>query len=113
MNNFFKHASTPSPELSSDWNFLDKDQLKSNMYKSMNTYSSKYEMIELLEIKNDGQVIVNFRSPVGADSRGGLLLDLEELLKREFDQGITVWLEPLGDKNSLRNLRGIEVKKHE
>jgi hypothetical protein len=113
MKKFSIHASTASPEVSSDWIFLDKNQLKTNMYSTMNSYSSKYEMIEVLEIKNDGQIIVNFRSPVGADKRGGLLLDLEELLKREFDQGITVWLEPLGDKNSLRNLRGIEVKKHE
>ena len=113
MNNQFKHASTESPIVSSNWGTLDKQQLKSDIYKTINAYSSKFEMIELLEIKNDGQVIVNFRSPVGADNRGGLLLDLEELLKREFDQGITVWLEPLGDKNSLRNLRGIEVKKHE
>jgi hypothetical protein len=37
-------------------------------------------------------------------------LDLEELFKKSVDQGITVWGEALGDKNSLRNLRGIEVK---
>ena len=27
-----------------------------------------------------------------------------------IDNGITVWLEPVGDKSKLRNLRGIEIK---
>jgi hypothetical protein len=31
-------------------------------------------------------------------------------LKAHIDDALTVWLEPLGDRNSLRNLRGIEVK---
>jgi hypothetical protein len=55
-------------------------------------------------------VIIRFTEPVDVSKRGLLLLDLEEALKREIDQGITVWVEALGDKNSLRNLRGIEVK---
>ena len=35
---------------------------------------------------------------------------LEEDLKLNIDKGLTVWCEPLGDKNSLRNLRGIKIK---
>ena len=42
--------------------------------------------------------------------RGPLLLDFEVFLKEAIDPGLVVWLEPLGDRNSLRNLRGIEVK---
>jgi hypothetical protein len=45
-----------------------------------------------------------------ASVRGSLLLDFEECIKKNIDQGLTVWGEALGDKNSLRNLRGIEVK---
>lgn len=67
-------------------------------------------LISVAQAKDDGQVIVSFTQPVGADVRGGLLLDLEAFLKQTVDAGLTVWLEPLGDKNSLRNLRGIEVK---
>jgi len=44
-----------------------------------------------------------------ASERGPFLLDLEDYL-REIDQALVVWLQPLGDRNSLRNLRGIEVK---
>jgi hypothetical protein len=35
---------------------------------------------------------------------------LEDYLKESIDAGLVVWLEPFGDRNSLRNLRGIEVK---
>ena len=58
----------------------------------------------------DGQVIVNLLESLSADKRGPLLLDLEELLKGSVDPGLVVWLESLGDRSSLRNLRGIEVK---
>ena len=68
------------------------------------------EKIEILEAKKDGQVIVRFLEAFGPQLRGTILLDLEEYLKGTVDQGVTVWLEPLGDRNSLRNLRGIEVK---
>ena len=67
--------------------------------------------IEIVDARPDGQVIVKFTEPVGPEIRGTFLLDLEETLKANVDPGITIWLETLGDKNSLRNLRGIEVKK--
>ncbi|MHB1141714.1 MAG: hypothetical protein ACYC1T_08155 [Sulfuricaulis sp.] len=60
--------------------------------------------------KEDGQIIVNLTEPLAAGKRGQLLLDLEAFLKESIDPGLAVWLEPLGDRNSLRNLRGIEVK---
>lgn len=68
------------------------------------------DILEVITTKSDGQVIVRFRIAQSADKRGTLLLDLEQSLKNSIDIGITVWLEPLGDKNSLRNLRGIKVK---
>lgn len=113
MNKLSTNASVESPLVSPQWLIADKQLLKNKMHKRICQEAGKYDLIELLHLKNDGQVIVNFRTPVGPELRGGILLDLEELLKTEFDQGITVWLEPLGDKNSLRNLRGIEVKKHD
>jgi hypothetical protein len=67
-------------------------------------------LVEVVHPHDDGQVTVRFREPVPADRRGGLLLDLEAALKERVDPGLTVWLEPLGDKNSLRKLRGIDVR---
>jgi hypothetical protein len=43
-----------------------------------------------------------------ARQRGKLLMDLEDEL-RILDCRIRVWHIPLGDKNSLRNLRGIKL----
>ncbi len=60
--------------------------------------------------KPDGQIIVSLVKPISASERGPLLLDLEAFLKLAIDPSLVVWLEPLGDRNSLRNLRGIEVK---
>ena len=40
-----------------------------------------------------------------------MLLDLESLIKDNIDDGISIWLEPVGDKSKLRNLRGINFKK--
>ena len=57
-----------------------------------------------------GYVYLTLEKTMDAGERGSLLLRLEELLKRKVDNGITIWHEPIGDKNSLRKLRGIEVK---
>lgn len=55
-------------------------------------------------------VILAFTEPVSAAERGTLLLDAEDTLLDWGYTGAVVWHEPLGDRNSLRNLRGIEVK---
>lgn len=68
-------------------------------------------IVVVSEANVDGQIIVQLLTPMGPEKRGTILLDLEHELKESIDQGLTVWLEPLGDKSSLRNLRGIEVKK--
>lgn len=68
-------------------------------------------IMQVHRVQRDGQVIVKFLVPVGAQQRGTLLLDFEACLKQHLDVGLTVWLEPLEDRSSLRRLRGIEVKK--
>jgi len=50
------------------------------------------------------EVIIN-ESMLPQD-RGSLLLDLEDALC-EYDPSIRIWHTPLGDKNTLRNLRGV------
>jgi hypothetical protein len=46
--------------------------------------------------------------PLSAHERGEALLNLEDELCK-IDPSIRVWHTPLGDKNSLRNLRGISL----
>jgi len=101
-------AMADTPEVRDPWKAMDVAQRKSAIIEVIQ--STEYQVCEVVSIKNDGQVIIRFTEPVAVSKRGGLLLDLEAALKKEIDQGITVWVEALGDKNSLRNLRGIEVK---
>jgi len=101
-------AMADTPEVKDPWIAMDVAQRKANIKNVIQ--SQQCQVCEVVSIKNDGQVIIRFTEPVAVSKRGLLLLDLEAALKSEIDQGITVWVEALGDKNSLRNLRGIEVK---
>jgi hypothetical protein len=66
--------------------------------------------IRFLSLSRDGDILVAFIATPKASVRGSLLLDLEIDLKAKLDIGVVVWHESLGDKNSLRKFRGIEVK---
>ena len=70
----------------------------------------KTSSFEIYKIDNDGKIILKINESISASIRGMLLLDLEEKLKKNIDQTLTIWLEPLGDKSKLRNLRGIKMK---
>ena len=52
--------------------------------------------------------IVELKKELSASERGKILLDLEDYLCN-INPKIRVWHVPLGDKNSLRNLRGISI----
>ena len=56
------------------------------------------------------EVVFKVNKPLPSNVRGLLLLELEEKLKEIIDAGLTVWLEPVGDRSKLRNLRGINFK---
>lgn len=109
LNTCYANVETPTPcqawcQLSDDERLI---RVKAAVETGMSVIS---QQITIIEAQKDGQVIVNLGDPLPADRRGTLLLDLEEFLKETIDPGLVVWLEPLGDRNSLRNLRGIEVK---
>lgn len=105
----FASAKTPTPEIA--WTQLSDNERLSLVNKVMSQsplFSPK--VLSAVEAKLDGQVIIHLVETITADKRGTLLFDLEDFLKKTIDQGLTVWLEALGDRSSLRNLRGIEVK---
>lgn len=108
-NLIYANAETLTP--GSAWSRLSSNERLSLISDAIaNHFGSSNEVLEIVEVKADGQVIVNLHKPVPANKRGTLLLDLEDFLKKSIDPGLVVWLEPLGDRSSLRNLRGIEVK---
>ncbi len=102
-------ANTPSP--SPGWRQLSERTRLACVMKALDTgLAAAYGNVVIAAANSDGQIIVSLVEPMPAGARGTLLLDLEAFLKGAIDSGLVVWLEPLGDRNSLRNLRGIEVK---
>ena len=69
-----------------------------------------YMSISINKTTESGQVLVTLQGKFTAGKRGIYLLDFERYLKENVDKGISVWCEAIGDKNSLRNLRGIQIK---
>jgi hypothetical protein len=110
MNKQLENAVLDSPTPSKKWLEMSHDDRKFFLNNILKQRSDFYENFEVAYTKDDGQVIVKMKNSLKPSERGTLLLDLEELFKLEIDQGINLWAEALGDKNSLRNLRGIEVK---
>ncbi len=71
---------------------------------------NEYKEYEVINAEKDGQIVLKINKSIPANIRGILLLDLEKELKKKIDNGLTIWLEPVGDKSKLRNLRGITIK---
>ncbi len=106
-----RFANTSTPTTSAPWQRLSDDERLTLVADTIGAKApSLVDILVIAAAKPDGQVIVGLLEPVPADKRGTLLLDLEILLKDSIDPGLVVWMAPLGDRNSLRNLRGIEVK---
>jgi len=101
----FSNQETPKP--SEKWKNLSEDsriemiaeELKKNVI---------YSNFEVVEAPDNGQIILKIEKAIPSNVRGLMLLELEAKLKSAIDEGISVWLEPVGDKSKLRNLRGIK-----
>lgn len=103
------NAIADSPVPGSSW----KNESEKNRIKKIKTILSsrkEYQIFEVLKAPENGQVVLKTNVLIKASERGIFLLDLENFLKEKMDKGITVWLEPVGDKSKLRNLRGIDLK---
>ena len=104
----FANIPTPVPLSSSAWlNFSEKERI--DIIKSAINDFPGANKLEIRKALSNGQVSVEINEVMDASERGTLLLNLEDILKKAIDNGISIWHIPLGDKNSLRNLRGIEV----
>ena len=67
-------------------------------------------LVQVIESTEDDTIsyIVEIGASCSAGQRGKLLMNLEDALCI-LEPRIRVWHVPLGDKNSLRNLRGIKL----
>jgi hypothetical protein len=102
------HFDSDSPTVDNKWQQLSDEQKLINI-KKITSKISKYDSIDLLNAKSNGEVLIKLNEPIPASERGVFIIEYELLLKERIDRGIVVWCSPLGDKNSLRNLRGINI----
>lgn len=105
----YSYADTPSPSL--EWRRLSDAERRTRVMDALSAGTSAFnDAVVIIAAKEDGQIIMDLVESMPAGKRGTLLLDLEAFLKEAIDPSLVVWLKSLGDRNSLRNLRGIEVK---
>lgn len=104
-----ENAEKDSPYPSSNWINKDENERKSDISLFLKSELS-YNNFEVVKAYDNGHVILRTEKNIQANERGMLLLKLELSLKQKIEEGITLWLEPVGDKSKLRSLRGIELK---
>jgi hypothetical protein len=99
-------ANAQTPQVSATWLGRSSNEREELVKEALKLFPR----LEFISADKSGSITVSFLSPCGANERGTVLLDAEDVLKANIDPALTVWLEPLGDRSSLRRLRGIEVK---
>ena len=102
------YANVDSPSTGISWINMTKDKRVSLLEASIQLFSPKVD-INVIDANENGQVSILINYSIEINDRGEFLLNLEEHLKITIDNGINIWHEAIGDKSSLRNLRGIEV----
>ena len=99
-----------TPSVKENWKKLNNFQRVELIYKEIKK-DERLNEFEVFKATNDGQIVFKVNKTIPVNERGMLLLGLEERLKQNIDEGLTVWFEPVGDKSKLRNLRGIKINK--
>ena len=98
-----------SPTVKKFWKCLSDQERLELVYKEL-MKNGNIKNIKIFKIYEDGQIILKIEELIKSSDRGIYLLDIEAQLKKNIDEGLTVWLEPVGDKSKLRNLRGVTFK---
>ena len=96
-------------EPTKNWVAISENERKELVRESLQS-NDEYSGITVEQASENGHVVLRIEHSIPANERGLFLLDLEEKLKQSVDIGVTVWLEPVGDKSKLRQLRGVELK---
>jgi hypothetical protein len=98
-----------SPKPSDLWLKSDTEA-RLNLVEQVRNLDPKFHLVKVTRAMSNGDVFVELKEALPPHIRGTLLLDLEIELKAKIDASLVVWCEPLGDKSTLRNLRGIEIR---
>lgn len=103
----FSNIDSPTPGV--DWTAKAESERVWDLKLFFDSHND-YKNIRVVSAQSDGHVVVAIDYTIPASERGLFLLSLEEKLKETFDQAITIWCEPVGDKSKLRALRGVQIK---
>jgi hypothetical protein len=107
--NLWQQIDADTPKPSKRWLDLDvSDRLLEIQLILSKSNCSGY--LEVESCTDDGDIYFSQVIPIETSQRVDLLVSLEELLQEKIDQSVTVWIKPQSDKNSLRRLRGVELK---
>ena len=102
------YSTYKSPPTSQDWidNSIDDRIALINNYLKINNLDKDFLAIGA---SDNGQVVLRVYKSLPVNQRGLFLIDLEEKIKLNIDKGITLWCESVGDRSTLRNLRGVKI----
>jgi hypothetical protein len=98
-----------TPVAGEKWKKLSEEDRINSIYKFFQE-NVLYKDFKVIKAPDNCQIVLQIEQLIPAHERGVLLLDLETALKKNIDQAITVWCEPIGDKSKLRQLRGVKIK---
>ena len=100
LNNY---STTPTPSVNKLWLDMSDDERHKLIFQELKK-NDKIKDFEIFRVYKDGQIILKTEISIKSSERGMLLLDIEKQFKKNIDEGLTIWLEPVGDKSKLRNL---------
>ncbi len=101
----FDFNKTPSTKEWQKWSVEKREDEINNFLKL-----SGIENLILDKTYDNGHVVFRITKNIPVKERSNFLLKLEMDIKTKIDEAITVWCSAQGDKNKLRNLRGVEIK---
>lgn len=104
---FFPNQESPKP--SEKWKNMSRDERIKSIQDMI--VKNNFDALEAFNAFDHGEILLKVIKDLPVNNRGNYLLDFEILLKNKIDKALYVMIEPLGDKNSLRKLRGINIVK--
>ena len=105
------YANTSSPSPSIIWTEVPEEVKLNKIVELLDELDANWnEKYKVISAKNNGFVTIDFLKSIPVSERSNYILSIESELCSRLDDSITIWVAPVGDKSSLRNLRGIEVK---
>tara|TARA_B110000503_G_C6840729_1_gene286742 strand:+ start:181 stop:534 length:354 start_codon:yes stop_codon:yes gene_type:complete len=112
MKTLYENAVGETPQATSEWKKMPQKERMSLLGSAFNAFDVRFKNnLDLIFANDNGEVTFRFKSEPAVADRGEILMSLECVLKEKVFDFIYVSIEPLGDKNSLRRLRGIDIVK--